>query len=164
MTIFKWTTELDTKLREQWMQKRAIDIAQELGVSKYVVMRRVRKLGLPKKPIDRLLPNNYQWTESMEQHLKSNFLTHSNKELTSHLNVSIQALMRRMKKLGLSRGTDGFTHFKWKEDDIRRLTSLFNDGMQIEEMANEFGISKQTVKRKLKARGLSRLAQKKELM
>lgn len=164
MTKFKWTEQSESYLREQWMNKRAVDLAADLGVSKYAIMHRVRKLGLPKKPIGRPQDQYYQWTESMDQYLKDNFKQCSNAELSQHLSVSIQALMRRMKKLDLSRGKDGFKHFKWQEHDERRLVALFEDGIMIHEIAEAFGVSKQTIKRKLKALDLSRTELRRGLM
>lgn len=164
MPNFKWTNENDEYLRTQWLNKRVVDIADDLGVSKHVIMRRARKLNIEKKDINRVQSQYYLWTDDMDEYLRSNYLAQSNQYIASRLNISIQALMRRMKKLRLSRGTDEYTHFKWQEEDINRLTALFDDGVMIHDIAEAFGISKQAVKRKLKALGLSRTAKNKELM
>ncbi|GAB3000668.1 hypothetical protein [Psychrosphaera aestuarii] len=164
MAAFKWTIERDHYLKEQWPEKRAVDIADDLDVSKHVIMRRVRKLDLPKKPPQRVLKHHYHWSTSMDEFLKDNYQKQSNQELSTHLNVSIQAVMRRKKKLDLLRNKTLRTHFKWEKDDISRLITLFNARQPISDIAKTIEISEPAVKRKLKSLGLSRQAQRIEMM
>ena len=153
---FKWNNVSDTFLQCNWMEMRVIDIAEQLGVSKNVVMRRARKLGLDKKPVGGLRSQYYRWSIEMDAYLKANYMQLSNQELASHLVVSIQALMRRMKKLGLARSDAGHKHHKWVESEVTLLNSLFKSGEPISAIAEAVGVSTQTVKRKLKALGLTR--------
>ena len=162
MKLFKWTVERDQYLRDHWLKERVIDIAAHFNVSKHVIMRRARKLGIEKKPVDRRQPHHFNWTEAMDEYLKDNYQSSSNQELASYLNISVQGIMRRMKKLDLSRGRDGHTHFDWKDKDVLRLTTLFSDGIYIHDIADQFGVSKQTIKRKLKTLGLKRLRKKRK--
>jgi Zn-dependent peptidase ImmA (M78 family) len=138
MNVYKWNDEKDAFLQKNWATKRVVDITETLGTSKYTILRRARKL------------------DTMDIYLTESYVSHSNQELASYLEVSVQAIMRHMKKLNLFRNKDGHNHHNWLESELEQLTSLYGKGKKAAVIAKSLGVSVQTVKRKLKSLGLSR--------
>jgi hypothetical protein len=156
MNVYKWNDEKDAFLQKNWATKRVVDITETLGTSKYTILRRARKLGIEKKPVGGVRPQYYVWTDTMDIYLTESYVSHSNQELASYLVVSVQAIMRHMKKLNLFRNKDGHNHHNWLESELEQLTSLYGKGKKAAVIAKSLGVSVQTVKRKLKSLGLSR--------
>src|SRR5690606_16937365 len=104
MGIYKWTKEKDAYLEEAWFNMRVIDIAEKLGFSRDAILRRARKLKLMKKPTGENRPQYYDWTDEQDFILTKHYKTLSNDEMARMLGMSVQEEMRRMRKLGLSRG------------------------------------------------------------
>ncbi|MEW9798013.1 hypothetical protein [Alteromonas sp. CYL-A6] len=156
MQKFEWTHVSDAFLRENWVSMRVVDIATALGVSKYAVLRRARTLELDKKGnIGATRPNDYAWTCEQDGYLKSNYYIQTNEELAEYFNVSVQAVMRRAKMLGLKKSA-GVKHHKWSSHDLRILIDRFYQGVKLTDIASELDVSLQAVKRKLKSEGFSR--------
>ena len=151
MANYIWTTEADEFLTKNWHVMRVIDIAEKLGFSRDAVLRRARKLNIEKKPVDAMRPQYYQWSEEMDDNLKSHYQTKTNPELANILGVSTQAVLRRLKTLGLSRGNDGHTHYDWSYERTSQLVSKYSSGEELAKIAQTLGVSLQAVKRKTKA-------------
>jgi hypothetical protein len=156
MNVYKWNDEKDAFLQKNWATKRVVDITETLGTSKYTILRRARKLGIEKKPVGGVRPQYYVWTDTMDIYLTESYVYHSNQELASYLEVSVQAIMRHMKKLNLFRNKGGHNHHNWLESELEQLTFLYGKGKKAAVIAKSLGVSVQTVKRKLKSLGLSR--------
>jgi biotin operon repressor len=154
--MFKWTKEADALLIGEWLNLRVVDIAQELGISRDAILRRARKLGIEKKPLDGKRPQYYDWTTEKDAILTKQFKVRSNKALAQELGVSVQAVMHRMRKLGLSRGNDGTHHFQWTDESIATLLAFFGRGMTQQKIAEQLNISLAAVRRKIYSLGLSK--------
>jgi len=156
MSKYEWPKEADAFLLEHWTQLRVIDIATKLGVSRDAVLRRARKLNIEKKPVGGMRPQYYKWTAEKEDYVRQHYHSHTNDDIAKKLDVSKQALMRKMTKLGLSRGFHGRKHHAWTAQDIALLHKQFYDNIPVDLIAEEIGVSVQTVKRKIKQLGLKR--------
>lgn len=151
MANFDWTKNADEFLTKQWLEMRVIDIAEHLGCSRDTVMRRARKLKIAKKPLGGMRPQYYEWSEEMDEYLRNHFQAQANPELAVILGVSKQAVMRRLKALGLSRGNNGHSHFDWNEERTCQLILAYSAGKELAKIAEELAVSLSAVKRKIKA-------------
>lgn len=151
MANYDWTKKADSFLTANWLEMRTIDIAEHLGCSRDAVLRRARNLNIAKKPVGGMRPQYYKWSKKMDDYLKANYQTKTNPELAAMLSVSKQAVIKRMKKLGLSRGNDGHSHYDWDYVRTCQLISAYSSGIELASIAEKLGVSLQAVKRKIKA-------------
>lgn len=151
MANYDWTNNSDAFLTANWLEMRAIDIAEHLGCSRDAVLRRARNLNIAKKPVGGMRPQYYEWSKEMDEYLKVHYQTKTNAELAIILGVSKQAVMRRLKKLELSRGNDGHSHYDWNYERTSELILTYASGEKLAIIAKKLGVSLQAVKRKIKA-------------
>lgn len=156
MAIYKWTKENDLFLKSQWSKMKIVELEKILGANKYQILRRVRHLNLPKKPLDNPRSQYVQWTEEMDEFLTAKYLLMGNEAIARELKVSQQAVMRRMSKLGLQRDGAKEKHFQWTVQRELELEALFYNGHYFDDISQALDISMQQLKRKIKALGLKR--------
>lgn len=114
-----WTEEMDLTLLDEYEIKSATALAMELGVSKQALIRRARKIGVPKKAYSlKAVKRNY--LQSEDDFIRANVFELGVKAVAEKLNRSEEGIRGRAKRLGVSVGD-----IKWTDEEKALLLKYY---------------------------------------
>jgi transposase len=162
----KWLHQRDEEIKSKYSDTPTEDMAKEMGVDYYTVLRRAKRLGIKKSKAFMHASwkrgGEFQQTFKKEQHkaidryLKSHFANMRNEDLAKRFGVNVKTIRRWARRLNLvksedfmrkARSSGGSGQKFYTQEQIawrnQRIAEVFPEGdrQALQRLAEELGIS-----------------------